>query len=112
VPQNDVYIISGRDSHTLENWFGDLPVNIIAEHGAASKKKDEEWQSFIEDRLEWKKGAIRIMETYVKRCANSLIEEKEFSVVWHYRNSNREQGKLRAFELMKLRPAILTRVRR
>ena len=101
VPQNDVYIISGRDSRTLENWFGDLPVNIIAEHGAASKRKGEDWQSFIGDRVEWKKGAIKIMESYVKRCANSLIEEKEFSVVWHYRNSPAEQGKLRAFELMK-----------
>ncbi len=94
VPQNDVYIISGRDSRTLENWFGNLPVNIIAEHGAASKKKGEEWQSFIEDRLEWKKGAIKIMEAYVKRCANSLIEEKEFSVVWHYRNAHTGAGKI------------------
>jgi trehalose 6-phosphate synthase/phosphatase len=100
-PQNDLYIISGRDRRTLENWFGHLPVNIVAEHGAAFRRTNEEWQYFVEDRLEWKEGARKIMETYVKRCANSLIEEKEFSMVWHYRNSNAEQGKLRAFELMK-----------
>jgi trehalose 6-phosphate synthase/phosphatase len=40
------------------------------------------------------------MEMYVRRCPGSSIEEKEFSIVWHYRNANPEQGKLRALELM------------
>src|SRR5690606_10761778 len=30
-----VTIISGRDSGTLEEWFDDLPVNLVAEHGAS-----------------------------------------------------------------------------
>ena len=29
-----------------------------------------------------------------------MIEEKDFSMVWHYRNANVEQGKLRAYELV------------
>ena len=36
---------------------------------------------------------------YVRRCPNSFIEEKDFSIVWHYRNANAEQGRLRALEL-------------
>lgn len=98
-PQNVVYIISGRDSKTLESWFSDLPINIIAEHGARTKLKNKEWQTEVIDGQEWKPQIKRLMEMYVKRCANSFIEEKEFSVVWHYRNANAEQGKLRAFEL-------------
>jgi trehalose 6-phosphate synthase/phosphatase len=39
------------------------------------------------------------MEMYVRRCVNSTVEEKDFSMVWHYRNANVDQGKLRASEL-------------
>jgi len=98
-PQNEVYIISGRDSKTLESWFGGLPINIISEHGARMKLKGEKWHNEVFDTQEWKPQIKKIMELYVKRCANSFIEEKDFSIVWHYRNANAEQGKLRALEL-------------
>ena len=31
--QNEVVVISGRDRHTLEAWFGAMDIGIIAEHG-------------------------------------------------------------------------------
>jgi trehalose 6-phosphate synthase/phosphatase len=40
------------------------------------------------------------MEMYTRRCPNSFIEEKEFSMVWHFRNTEAEQGKLKSLELM------------
>src|SRR5690606_13992709 len=39
-----VTIISGRDSNTLEGWFSDLPVNLVAEHGASVRLKNGEWK--------------------------------------------------------------------
>jgi trehalose 6-phosphate synthase/phosphatase len=33
-PNVDVVLVSGRDKKTMEEWFGDLPVGLIAEHGA------------------------------------------------------------------------------
>lgn len=30
----DLMLVSGRDRETMERWFGDLPVGLIAEHGA------------------------------------------------------------------------------
>jgi trehalose-6-phosphatase len=42
--KNSVYIISGRDSETLEKWLGHLPVNIIAEHGARFRYKGKGWE--------------------------------------------------------------------
>jgi trehalose 6-phosphate synthase/phosphatase len=36
----------------------------------------------------------------VRRCPNSFIEEKDFSIVWHYRNCSHDQGKLRSLELI------------
>lgn len=99
VPENDVYLISGRNAEWLDKYFGDLPVNLIAEHGARSKSKDGAWTTEVETHSEWKEQVSQIMNMYVRRCPQSLIEEKEFSLAWHYRNSNKEQGRLRAIEL-------------
>ncbi len=98
VTGNAVYIISGRSSAWLEKHFGDLPVNLVAEHGARYKKNGE-WTGEAQVSQDWKEQVENIMEIYERRCADTFIEEKDFSMVWHYRNANIEQGKLRAFEL-------------
>ena len=96
---NDVYIVSGRNSDWLEKYFGRHSLNLIAEHGARIKYHGGHWSNEVLVRSEWKEQAIRLMQTYVRRCAHSTIEEKEYSLVWHYRNAHPEQGKLRASEL-------------
>ncbi len=35
---NKVVVISGRDRHTLQEWLGHLPIDMIAEHGVWTKK--------------------------------------------------------------------------
>ncbi|HEV7331492.1 MAG TPA: bifunctional alpha,alpha-trehalose-phosphate synthase (UDP-forming)/trehalose-phosphatase [Flavisolibacter sp.] len=97
---NDVYVISGRSSAWLQTYFGHLPVSLVAEHGARTKEKEGEWTTAVQTHSEWKESITQVMEMYVRRCPGSSIEEKEFSIVWHYRNANPEQGKLRALELM------------
>lgn len=97
--ENDVFLISGRNSAFLEKHFGHLSLNLIAEHGARYKWKDGEWKTELQTHHEWKEQVDNIMEMYVRRCANSFLEEKDYSMVWHYRNANVEQGKLRALEL-------------
>lgn len=96
---NNVFLISGRNSAWLETHFGKLPINLVAEHGAVYKWKNDQWLTDMHTSNEWKGQVHNIMEMYVRRCANSFLEEKDFSMVWHYRNANVEQGKLRAFEL-------------
>ncbi|MEO6670081.1 MAG: bifunctional alpha,alpha-trehalose-phosphate synthase (UDP-forming)/trehalose-phosphatase [Ferruginibacter sp.] len=98
--ENDVFIISGRSSSWLEKHFGNLQVGLIAEHGARFKRKNENWVTEIQTHNEWKEQVHNVMEMYVRRCANSFIEEKDFSMVWHFRNANVDQGKLRSFELV------------
>ncbi|HVK97067.1 MAG TPA: bifunctional alpha,alpha-trehalose-phosphate synthase (UDP-forming)/trehalose-phosphatase, partial [Flavisolibacter sp.] len=99
VKGNDVFLVSGRDSEFLQKHFGSLPVNLIAEHGARSKSGTEGWVTEVQTHSEWKGQVHQIMEMYVRRCPHSFIEEKDFSIVWHYRNSNKDQGKLKALEL-------------
>ena len=99
--RNSIYIISGRDSKTLEKWLGSIEVNLIAEHGAKLKLANENWKvdTHIATDDNWKEAVFPVMELYVKRCSNTFIEEKEFSVVWHFRNAEPMQAKVRANEL-------------
>jgi len=98
--ENEMYIISGRNCEWLEKWFGHMPVNLIAEHGARTKYKNHIWTSDIAAKSSWKDQIQKIMEVYVLRCAHTFIEEKNFSMVWHYRNADMEQAKLRSMELV------------
>ncbi|MBD2770500.1 trehalose-phosphatase, partial [Hymenobacter sp. BT664] len=98
-PENRVVIISGRDRGTLEKWLGDLPLDFIAEHGVWLRAADEEWHLFQELRADWKRDLRPVLELYVSRTAGSFIEEKDYSLVWHYRRADNELGASRAREL-------------
>jgi len=49
--------------------------------------------------LEWKARLLPILEMYADRVPGAFVEEKEFSLVWHYRTANPEQGSAAAREL-------------
>lgn len=97
--KNEVYVISGRDNKVLEEWFGRLPINIVSEHGASYKYRGQEWQNESAVNNEWIETIRSVMKNYVQRCTGSFIEVKNYSIVWHYRNSDPERGLLRATEL-------------
>ncbi|HEX2532816.1 MAG TPA: bifunctional alpha,alpha-trehalose-phosphate synthase (UDP-forming)/trehalose-phosphatase [Chitinophagaceae bacterium] len=96
---NDVYLISGRTAAWLEQHFGSLHLHLIGEHGAQIRHPGTPWTELPDDRGDWKQGVRAIMESYTRRCPDTIIEAKQFSMVWHYRNANAEQGRLRSQEL-------------
>jgi trehalose 6-phosphate synthase/phosphatase len=99
-PLNEVYIVSGRDSQTLEKWFAHLPIGLIAEHGAKFRHKNGIWDheiiAFLPD---WMARMEKIMREYVNKCPHTFIEKKEYSIAWHYRNADLGDGAVRAREL-------------
>jgi trehalose 6-phosphate synthase/phosphatase len=97
--KNMVTIISGRDRDTLEKWLGNHRVNLIVEHGVWLKKIGGDWQMLDNINSSWKPVIRPILESFVDRTPGTFIEEKNYSLVWHYRNSVPEQGELRANEL-------------
>ena len=98
-PKNEVVLISGRDRGTLTRWFGNLSINLVAEHGAWIKDKKSEWRIIKELPTQWKSKIYPILERYTDRLPGSFIEEKEFSLVWHFRASYPELGTTYAKEL-------------
>jgi trehalose 6-phosphate synthase/phosphatase len=98
-PKNVITIISGRDRESLENWFEGHKINLIVEHGVWIKKYNKEWKMLANANDTWKPSIRPILETFVDRTPGSFIEEKNYSLVWHFRKSEPEQGELRANEL-------------
>lgn len=99
IESNDVYIISGRDYTTLDKWFGHLNIGWVAEHGALLRMKNGKIIRRFDGNATWKTKALEILQMYVLRCPNTYIEEKEYSIAWHYRNTDKDLGTLRAKEL-------------
>lgn len=99
-PKNLVYLISGRDRLMLDAWFSSLPISIIAEHGAWIRRQGEAWSLIKPLAHEWKDRLRPLLSFYVDRVAGSLLEEKEFSLAWHYRRADPELGAGRAKELI------------
>ncbi|NPV50591.1 MAG: bifunctional alpha,alpha-trehalose-phosphate synthase (UDP-forming)/trehalose-phosphatase [Candidatus Methanofastidiosum sp.] len=97
--KNNVVIISGRDKNTLENWFKDINLSLIAEHGGQIKEKGNNWILTEPEEVEWKGKILPLLELYVDRTPGSLIESKELSLVWHYRKVDPELAAIRSREL-------------
>ena len=97
--KTELVLISGRDRDTLENWFKDINMAMVAEHGAWIREVGKEWQVVHAMTSEWKPEVYDIMESWADRTPGSSVEEKEFSLVWHYRRADNNLGELRAREL-------------
>ena len=98
-PKNEVVIISGRDKATLNHWLGNLNASLIAEHGAWFKDRADVWRVIEPLRNDWKDTIRPILELYTDRTPGSSVEEKDFSLVWHFRRSDPELAYLRSQEL-------------
>lgn len=99
-PRNEVAIISGRPRAILQEWLGDLPVSLIAEHGAWFRDKGKEWRVLRTMSADWKERVLPLLQLYVDRLPGASLEEKEFSIAWHYRRADPEQGPQSAKELL------------
>ncbi|MBL7737450.1 MAG: bifunctional alpha,alpha-trehalose-phosphate synthase (UDP-forming)/trehalose-phosphatase [Chitinophagaceae bacterium] len=97
---NRVVIVSGRNPEFLEKWFGSLHIDMVAEHGAWTKIAHGEWQSLPGLSAQWKKDFFPVLESFTDRTPGAFIEEKDFSLVWHYRKVEESLGELRSNEIM------------
>jgi trehalose 6-phosphate synthase/phosphatase len=65
-----------------------------------TKEPGKDWTVAMQAASDWKPQILPILELYVDRVPGSTIEEKEFSLSWHYRKADPELSSLRSKELM------------
>ena len=97
-PNTTLCIVSGRDKNTLQKWFSKLPVTLVAEHGAWVKTNGS-WQKTATSFDKTKQLLRPILDQFVDRTPGSLVEEKDFSLVWHYRDVPTELAYIRTLNL-------------
>jgi len=102
-PQTKIFIITGRGRSDIDKFLDHIPINIIAEHGAMLKKQGK-WQKQNIDISEWKEPVLAVLNETSSFCPGSFIEEKNFSLAWHYRNA--ETGYIQSRKLIKILDSI------
>ena len=95
--KNELVIISGRDRKTLTGWLGDVTNGLAAEHGLWIRRREWKKIDFVSDG--WKEEIRPILEVFVDRTPGSLVEEKDFSLAWHYRKVDPALSGVRVGEL-------------
>lgn len=103
----ELAIISGRDRATLESWFGHKDYTLITDHGVWLRKKGGEWASLERLKTDWKDKIRPIMESFTDSTPGTFVEEKDYSLAWHYRRADADLGSLRTMELKHVLTALL-----
>lgn len=97
--KNRVVVISGRGRDTLQTWLKGFNLEIVAEHGVWIKENGKDWRTLINLGHEWKAEILKVLEGYVDRTPGSFVEQKDYSLVWHYRKVETGLGEERTREL-------------
>eukprot|EP01105_Mastigella_eilhardi_P013803 TRINITY_DN3141_c0_g1_i3.p1 TRINITY_DN3141_c0_g1~~TRINITY_DN3141_c0_g1_i3.p1 ORF type:complete len:667 (+),score=160.72 TRINITY_DN3141_c0_g1_i3:526-2526(+) len=87
MPRTRVVVLSGRDRGSLGAWLGDVRgLRLAAEHGAWTWTQ-REW--VLEESAlvspAWKEAALPLMRSSAALLRCAIVEEKEYSAVFHYR---------------------------
>jgi trehalose 6-phosphate synthase/phosphatase len=99
-PDTTVVIISGRDRDTLQEWFDGVGAGLVAEHGIWIRRARGSWELAAVSATDWKPQVLPLITMYTDGVPGSFIEEKEFSIAWHYRKADPELASIRAIELI------------
>ncbi len=99
-PRDEVVVISGRPRDSLDAWLGPVGVSLVAEHGAWIRKGEEPWRLVKPLRTDWKAQTLPLLKASAGRLPGAFVEEKEYALVWHYREADIELASLREKELV------------
>jgi trehalose 6-phosphate synthase/phosphatase len=100
LPATEVHVVSGRRRRNLEQWLGQLPVHLCAEHGYLARPPGGEWRALLELDLSWMRPIERLLRKVTSDVPGAHVERKACSIAWHYREAEPEYGSWRAHELL------------
>lgn len=95
----DIVVISGRNRTFLEETFADIPLQLVAEHGAFQKKPGLDWQRLDLSTDDWVEPVRSLLNQYLERFPGSFIETKETAIAWHYRRVESDDVETQAVDL-------------
>ena len=101
-PGIDVTIISGRPEADLTRFFPDASFGLIAEHGASERLPGSaDWHPLDAPvNTGWREQVLPILRLFADATPGSFVEQKQTSLVWHYRRTEPEFGTWKANQLV------------
>jgi len=96
----DVCVISGRDKNFIEKNIALEKIILSSEHGAMIREYGEGWKMLVDLEVSWKSQIINYFNFFRDKLPYSYVEEKNFSVAFHYRNSDPEMAEIRVKEIL------------
>lgn len=98
--RNQIVLISGRTKDSLQRWFGRENLDLVAEHGAWVRRKGEDWK--VADGLEneWFNEVAPLFKRFAEKTPGAFVEEKSFSLAWHFRNVDSDLAEQRVYEMV------------
>lgn len=85
-------IITGRRQDDIDRLVGHLRIDIVAEHGAMIRE-NMVWKTLLNGTNGWKKDVLPVIHEFCSIAPGTFLEEKHFSVAWHFRNLEYQAGK-------------------
>ncbi|KTW27698.1 trehalose-phosphatase [Pneumocystis carinii B80] len=110
-PQNQVWIISGRDQSFLSKWLDNIPqLGLSAEHGCYMRfPNTSNWLDLTKNMdVSWQEEVYKIFEYYTERTQGSFIEQKRCTLTWHYRRADPDYGLFQALECQNHLESLIT----
>ncbi|CAN0490494.1 unnamed protein product [Laminaria digitata] len=96
-----VVVKSPRSRETLDRLLGHTNCVLAAEHGAFIRwGKHARWQSLVPNAdMSWTSDIEPLLEYYTERTPGAVIETREVSMAWHYRDCDLGHGAWQAKQL-------------
>ena len=107
IDNTEVALVSGRDRRTLEGWFGHKGYSLVTDHGIWLRKRAGDWEMLEHLKMDWKDSIRPVLENFADSTPGAFVEEKDYSLAWHYRQSDTELANIRMMELKPVLNALI-----
>ncbi|KAB2065334.1 hypothetical protein ES319_A09G082800v1 [Gossypium barbadense] len=101
-PKTTVLILSGSARNVLDDNFSDYNLWLAAENGMFLRVTTGDWMTTMPENLsmEWVDSVKNVFEYFTDRTPRSQFEVRETSLIWNYKYSDVEFGRLQARDLL------------
>jgi trehalose 6-phosphate synthase/phosphatase len=100
-PCNMIVVKSPRGMDAMERLLGETNCVLAAEHGAFVRwGRHADWEAHIHGiDMAWKADVEPLLQYYTERTPGAVIEVREASIAWHYRDCDLGHGAWQAKQL-------------
>ncbi|CAO2833279.1 unnamed protein product [Amaranthus hypochondriacus] len=101
-PKSTIVILSGSRRCDLDENFQEFDMWLAAEHGMFLRHTRGDWMTTMPEHLnlDWRPSISHVFEYFEDRTPRSTMDPREISLIWNYKYSDFEFGKLQVRDML------------